>query len=488
MNKKKWIYIGILIVVVAIVSIASFSYAFLTHVDEQHGKINVIAGTLDYRIESSDLDTNNSIILTGTKTIDIDVVSLNEISSKYELYYTSTNDDVVVEYIDSSDKDKSVGETIAYERKHIQVRITTTNEATITFGVRSGFVYNELALDTNENSLIGVEIVLPPTITGGSSNWVTASTTISISEEGYASKGIDHYEYYVTQSGTLPTDTTTVTGTGDSIKVTTEGTSYVYFRTVSTTENKSEWSNPQIIKIDTSKWRYFLAAANYNQGIYNSFSEAMNTASITNSIFSNTSAMNYLVSNQDLLSEMKTLSNYSSTLVSKLLATNVYNQAQKYNYGLPFYLYNQGSYDTNYLNFTTSKSTVFNTGPETYEYKNAGTYAVFTSTQYPNACTSMYGQSTIPISITKYNSLKINVTYYTNTFSNHSVFGVSPGQTKNPVYYTPVSTTGVISVGIQGVEGNYLPTIYSYKCYGAHDGTKYLNYSQEIRYDKMWLE
>ena len=260
MNKKKWIYIGILIVVIAIVSIASFSYAFLTKVDEQHGKINIVAGTLDYRIESSDLNSSNSITVTGTKIIDIKLTSLNEISSKYELYYTSTNNNVVVEYVDSNEKDESVGTINAYSTKNIQVRITSTNAATVVFGVKGGFVYNELTLGTNENSLTGVEIVLPPTITGGSNNLVAVPTTITISEAGYASKGIDYYEYYKSTSSTSPTSSTTATGTLTtspySLTVSDEGTTYVYYRTVATTGNKSNWTSPQVVKLDPYHYYY----------------------------------------------------------------------------------------------------------------------------------------------------------------------------------------------------------------------------------------
>ena len=57
MNKKKVVYIGLLIIVSVIVTITCFSYAFLTRIDEQHGKINVVAGTLDYKIESDEKHT-----------------------------------------------------------------------------------------------------------------------------------------------------------------------------------------------------------------------------------------------------------------------------------------------------------------------------------------------------------------------------------------------------------------------------------------------
>ena len=50
MNKKRITYIGILFIITVIITITSFSYAFLTRIDEQHGKLNMTVGNLDYKI------------------------------------------------------------------------------------------------------------------------------------------------------------------------------------------------------------------------------------------------------------------------------------------------------------------------------------------------------------------------------------------------------------------------------------------------------
>ena len=69
-------------IMIVIVSITYFSYAFFTHKDEQHGKLNIVAGTLNYKIESDDLN-NNSLIIKGNTTtkINLSIKSLNEIST-----------------------------------------------------------------------------------------------------------------------------------------------------------------------------------------------------------------------------------------------------------------------------------------------------------------------------------------------------------------------------------------------------------------------
>ena len=91
-----------------------------------------------------------------------------------------------------------------------------------------------------------------PTLTGGSDNWTSTSKIVSVSAEGSALSGVKEYEYYKTQSTTLPTDETEKTGTGNSITVSDNGITYVYFRTVSNNDNRSVWSNAEVVKVDNN--------------------------------------------------------------------------------------------------------------------------------------------------------------------------------------------------------------------------------------------
>ena len=94
-----------------------------------------------------------------------------------------------------------------------------------------------------------------PVLQGGSDSWVSAAPTISIKTAGGAISGVKNYEYYKSTSNTAPTDTTTATGTTTgSLTVSDEGTSYVWYRTVSNNGFKSSWtSSSQVIKLDTIK-------------------------------------------------------------------------------------------------------------------------------------------------------------------------------------------------------------------------------------------
>ena len=150
MNRKRVIYIGILLIVTVIVSITAFSYAYLTRVDEQHGKLNMTVGSLDYKIESDDLN-NNSITLGAneSKEIELTIKSLNKIDSKYKLY-TNSVENVTIGYLDEEGFDESTGTISA--NGTVKVKIVLENDSdtskTITFGVQGGFTYNDIALKT----------------------------------------------------------------------------------------------------------------------------------------------------------------------------------------------------------------------------------------------------------------------------------------------------------------------------------------------------
>ena len=92
-----------------------------------------------------------------------------------------------------------------------------------------------------------------PSLTGGSDNWVSTAPTIKVSSAGTAISGVKHYEYYKSTSSTAPTDSTTATGTTTTGEVTIsdEGTTYIWYRTVSNNGFKSAWSSFQVTNLDT---------------------------------------------------------------------------------------------------------------------------------------------------------------------------------------------------------------------------------------------
>ena len=156
-NKKRMIYIGVLFIVTVIVSITYFSYAFLSKKNEYHGRINVVAGTLNYKISSDDL-VDNSITLEANdaKEIEIIVTSLNQIESDYQLY-TNNVENVEIGYLDEEGYDLGTGTIASNGTKTVKVALINNNDTakTITFGVEGGFKNKEISL---EDTKVAVEL------------------------------------------------------------------------------------------------------------------------------------------------------------------------------------------------------------------------------------------------------------------------------------------------------------------------------------------
>ena len=143
MNKNKIIYFIFLIIIALFTSIAYYSYAFFTHQIEEHGKLNIVAGTLDYQIESSHL-TDHQITLQPNDVyteLTLKLTSLNKIDSKYELYYSlSDNSNIQIGYAKDS-KDLPQGMIEKFGTKEVKILIINPSkkQVTITFGVHGGF-------------------------------------------------------------------------------------------------------------------------------------------------------------------------------------------------------------------------------------------------------------------------------------------------------------------------------------------------------------
>ena len=132
-----------------------------------------------------------------------------------------------------------------------------------------------------------------PTLTGGSSEWVSTAPTIKVATAGSAISGVDHYEYYKSTSSTSPSDATTATGTtSGNVTISDEGTTYIWYRTVSKNGNKSAWtSSPQVTNLRTTgAFAQKILDDNYN---------IINTSPTLTNSSNNTSDINGLYSSND---------------------------------------------------------------------------------------------------------------------------------------------------------------------------------------------
>ena len=148
-NIKKSYFIIFGLIVLAVVCFST-SYAIFSNTKEEHGKLNIVAGNLNYKIESSELDSDSVAVPANTsKEIRIKLTSLNEVSSKYELYYIldKTNDKVSVGYSKDT-KDSVLGTVEGSSSKMISIVVRNDSDTSskVTFKVLGGLLNNNLAL------------------------------------------------------------------------------------------------------------------------------------------------------------------------------------------------------------------------------------------------------------------------------------------------------------------------------------------------------
>ena len=146
--------------------------------------------------------------------------------------------------------------SVVAEAMSVLSTVSGTGSKTLSWGNNDLIVY----VTSQSGSIRTYKIVLnkqrptAPTLTGGSNSWVATAPTIKVSSAGTALSGVKEYEYYKSTSSTAPTDEVTATGTtSGNLTVSDEGTTYVWYRTVSNNGNRSTWSSFQVIKLDTTK-------------------------------------------------------------------------------------------------------------------------------------------------------------------------------------------------------------------------------------------
>lgn len=179
----------------------------------------------------------------------------NDSTITYEVEATNKSDSY---YILTNILPKSYTNTnISYEIIDIDEGAAIAPQSTVKFKIK--FFYSSSVTDNIMNTLVldyrfSLDEVVAPVITGGSNDWNVSSITIKLLEPGTAVSGVDHYEYYRTQSPNKPSDSSVSSGTvasnGNTV-VKSDGTNYIYYRTVSKLGNKSSWSSPQIAKVDS---------------------------------------------------------------------------------------------------------------------------------------------------------------------------------------------------------------------------------------------
>lgn len=146
--------------------------------------------------------------------------------------------------------------SVVAEAMSVLSTVSGTESKTLSWGNNDLIVYVTSQSGSVRTYKITLNNVRPtaPTLTGGSNSWVATAPTIKVATAGTALSGVKEYEYYKSTSNTAPTEDTTITGTTSSdVTISDEGTTYIWYRTVSNNGNRSTWSGLQVVYLDVTK-------------------------------------------------------------------------------------------------------------------------------------------------------------------------------------------------------------------------------------------
>ena len=254
----------------------------------------------------------------------------------------------------------------------------------------------------------------------------------------------------------------------------------------------SKDKNNIVIKIITDYNQYdALELITTKKSTYTGFTELLNDTELFEQIMDNKLAVEYLLNSSELIDEIKKHENYSEKLVPIILESNHVTDLQKYEKGLPFYLYNKGSYSTELFSVTYSSYTHHSSGtPSISLTKNSESLSVYTSLR-PSHCPGSYVSSTIPINIDvlKHNKIKYDITSYSSGFSSQStLIGLGNSSSVSTSNYDSVMKhSKSLGEGINEIEisnsGTYYPLIMSYLCYSDSN-----YYSLSYTINRIWFE
>ncbi len=175
------------------VLMAGYSYSYFVNREEVKS-FQIIVGGLTYELSSTQFTDNPQVTVLPNQTLvfSINMKSLNEIASRYELYYQITTsltaeEESKVEVAYSSVSEKVAKGTMEKEDEkevYIAIRNETGKEIKVLFGMDGGLVPNELVLASDKHSITG-EIAYVQDYTASSNyyEWIvpkSASYTIEL--------------------------------------------------------------------------------------------------------------------------------------------------------------------------------------------------------------------------------------------------------------------------------------------------------------------
>ena len=212
---------------------------------------NLLTGDNFFKLHVTSADT--------TRTKDYILKVTREKEHNNNLTYLAVENYAFNEEFDSNRTSYSVSVeeesiTITGNKSSQTASISGLGEKTLSWGINNYTITVTAEDGTPKDYNIEVNNVKPtaPTITGGTNGIETSlDQTISILSPGTAVSGVAYYEYYTNTTGTAPTDSTTGTQLANPYTkvISDNGTTYIWYRTVSNKGNKSTWSEVQEVNI-----------------------------------------------------------------------------------------------------------------------------------------------------------------------------------------------------------------------------------------------
>ena len=230
---------------------------------------------IDANLVNSDMIYEVSVEPTSETTINLDGIKiyLTEVVDDEEVDINSNYNGlgkvkVITDYDNGVIYQERILKNTKNYEKNFRVRIWISEDVDI---YTDGYMGTKGVFKINVNAKSDISMVdasIPvPEITGGTgTTWTTDLQTISLIEQVPVIGGIKEYEYYVTNDSTdVPNDLTIATDTTDNLyQVIRIGKNYIYYRTVSSSGEKSAWSNPQIVYYDNTE---YTITYNLNDGV-----------------------------------------------------------------------------------------------------------------------------------------------------------------------------------------------------------------------------
>ena len=164
-NIKRVAAVVLVGIVGVVVLLFSFSHAFTTDA-ESRGSLNIVTGNLFALIDSDELNEHNQIIIEAGKTVDVslDLINVNEMDAKFNLFYSSPNslNNIEIGYLQTGDEAPDeygvalMSHNKVKDRKEMKVRIRNKESSAvrIDFGSTVGFIEKDLTFPEGKQKIL----------------------------------------------------------------------------------------------------------------------------------------------------------------------------------------------------------------------------------------------------------------------------------------------------------------------------------------------